>query len=464
VITDLIMAGKTRLENYNTYLYAIGHTGRLYKIQVNDANTANPNYNNPVLVTTLANSQTFLYGSSMEFYGSTQQIWIGHDTGATRINFDGTGETNYTASFTANVPRPAKQFNGKLYYGNSTNIAEFNDTTFVTGTKLSPALPISTQVRDLDVSGNGSYLVITSSEQQLVSILNTQPDTDVITNGSSLIGYWNGSDAGVTTAIFFPSLGLTSYQTFGSTEYSFGYDTFGLAIANPITKVLTLPANQSPLCNAVTSTANLIVWAAPYYVNDDSLSEGSMYLYGTFDQEYEPSLYRLNLAPITTNVIKMPFLSLVTNDVGFTGAGVAGKIGLGKAYFSTYQYDGVTASYDFFSFNVVPAGDGDATGGVYQTQTQLFSQKIKANEIRVYLEPIATSMDFSIALVGMDGTVISGSSKEFIVGTNMSVGDDMLSYTPSTAPTAAMGIKVTNVGSVTPIIHKIEIDYSKFGQ
>ena len=36
VITDLVLAGKTRVESGITYCYCIGHTGRLYKIQVNN--------------------------------------------------------------------------------------------------------------------------------------------------------------------------------------------------------------------------------------------------------------------------------------------------------------------------------------------------------------------------------------------------------------------------------------------
>ena len=53
VITDLIVAARPRLESGITYVYAIGHTGRLYKIQVNDPTTYNPNYDNPVLLATL---------------------------------------------------------------------------------------------------------------------------------------------------------------------------------------------------------------------------------------------------------------------------------------------------------------------------------------------------------------------------------------------------------------------------
>src|ERR1041385_8187905 len=60
VITDLIMDGKERVESGIVYIYCIGHTGRLYKIQVNDPSTYNPDYDNPVLLATLTvNSPTF---------------------------------------------------------------------------------------------------------------------------------------------------------------------------------------------------------------------------------------------------------------------------------------------------------------------------------------------------------------------------------------------------------------------
>src|SRR3990167_4164881 len=93
VLTDLIVAARPRLESGITYVYAIGSTGRLYKIQVNDPTTYNPNYDNPVLLATLtAQSPTFKYGASIQFFGATEKIYIGHDKGVTSINFDGTGE------------------------------------------------------------------------------------------------------------------------------------------------------------------------------------------------------------------------------------------------------------------------------------------------------------------------------------------------------------------------------------
>ena len=120
VITDLIMAAKARLESGITYVYAVGHTGRLYKIQVNDPATYNPNYDIVSLIGTLTiNSPTFKYGSSIQFFGATEQIYIGHDLGITRINFDGTGEAfvGTLVSYTANVPRPSVGFLGKIYFG-----------------------------------------------------------------------------------------------------------------------------------------------------------------------------------------------------------------------------------------------------------------------------------------------------------------------------------------------------------
>src|SRR3990167_8341274 len=151
VITDLIMAAKERVESGILYVYAIGHTGRLYKIQVNDPVTFNPDYDNPVLLATLtAQSPTFTRGGSIDFFGATERIYIGHDKGVTRIDFDGTNETfiGVAGSYTATIPRPLKQFIGKLYFGNGANIGEIDSTATITDyTKLDPGFPDNTQIK-----------------------------------------------------------------------------------------------------------------------------------------------------------------------------------------------------------------------------------------------------------------------------------------------------------------------------
>ena len=171
VITDLILAGKERVESGILYVYAVGHTGRVYKIQVNNPASYNPDYDNPVLLTTLTvNSPTFTRGGYIDFFGATEKIYIGHDMGLTSLNFDGTGEAfvGVLGSWTQTVPRTLKQFVGKLYIANGTNLAEVDNTATVTSyARLSPAFPNNTQVRDMDTSPDGSYLEVVVSRLPL---------------------------------------------------------------------------------------------------------------------------------------------------------------------------------------------------------------------------------------------------------------------------------------------------------
>ena len=159
IITDLIVAARPRLESGITYVYAVGHTGRLYKIQVNDPTTYNPDYDNPVLLATLTEeSPTFKFGGSIEFFGDTERIFVGHDRGVTRIDFNGSNETfvGTQSNYVSDVPRPSAQFVGNLYFGDGDNIAEISSALTVTHDKLSPAFPKGTIVRDIDVSPPGS--------------------------------------------------------------------------------------------------------------------------------------------------------------------------------------------------------------------------------------------------------------------------------------------------------------------
>ena len=199
VITDLIMAGRPRLESGVTYVYAIGHTGRLYKIQVNDPTTYNPNYDNPVLLTTLtSNTPTFKYGSSIQFYGATEKIYIGCDQGVISVNFDGSGEAFVGATgagqWVQNVPRFSVNFTGVLYFTNGTNIAAIDSTaTVTTYAQLTPAFPVGTQARDIDVSSDGNYVII---------VVARIPQSD-LTSALLYISWWYSSiaDTGIKVCL-----------------------------------------------------------------------------------------------------------------------------------------------------------------------------------------------------------------------------------------------------------------------
>lgn len=471
VITDLIMAARPRLESGITYVYAIGHTGRLYKIQVNDPTTYNPNYDNPVLLATLtAETPTFKYGSSIQFFGDTERIYIGHDKGVTRVNFDGTSETfvGVVGSYTASMPRPSVNFLGKLYFGNGTNLVEIDSTaTVTTYAKLSPGFPVGTQVRDIDVSPDGNYVQIVVSRVPQPDMTVATQDTTSLSSGDSYFIYWTGTDTGYTAYNPYNSYSINANLSFGQYGYTLGYDLGGAAIYAGSEKIISLPNSNSPNFNALFSTGNLLGFAAPE--QDSSVSKGSLLAYGAYDLEIPAGLYRFfRIAATTqTDIIQIPTCAVVSNlFYGSSSAGYSGNlIGSAKLYFSTLETDSApTTKYKLYKFTTVPTGAGTAIAGVYETQTQLFSQKIKVGEIRIYTEPFVTNNSFTVALIGSDGNAISNSSKTFTAGSNVTVGDDFCWYAPGIKPTYALGVRITNAGSVNMVITKIEIDYYAGGK
>lgn len=475
VITDMILAGKARVESGVLYIYAIGHTGRLYKIQVNDPTTYNPDYDNPVLLATLTSgTPTFTRGAFIDFYGATEQIYIGHDKGVTTIAFDGTGETAVSGTWTQTVPRPLKQFLGKLYVGNGSNIAEIDTTALVTNsTRLSPGFPTNSQVRDMDISPNGTYLQIIVSKLALYDITAATQDTTSSANSESYIFSWNGTDTGYTSSNTFPSFSLTSNIMFQNYQYTFGYDQFGTSVYAPYEKILSIPEGPAPLPNAITSTGNMLMFLTPIYF--DGILEADLFCWGSNDFEVGQPLGWWNLMFINatepeTDVIRTPFLMSVSNTIlGSSSNGYTGNIaGTSKFYFSTLETSDSTTKYRFYKWSPsvtpdVPA-DNVMIDAPYQTQTQLFSKKVRVSEVRIYGEPWVANNSFEINLIGSAGTAMTGGSKTFTAGTNLTVGDDFAWYTPDMAPTYAIGVSIINKGSANHTINKIEIDYDDAGK
>lgn len=478
VITDLIMAGKERVESGVLYVYAIGHTGRLYKIQVNDPVTYNPDYDNPVLLTTLASgSPTFTRGGFIDFFGSTERIYIGHDKGVTRVDFDGTNETAVSGTWTQTVPRPLKQFVGKLYIGNGSNIAEIDSTaTQTSAAKLSPGFPTNSQVRDIDVTPNGTYLQAVVSQLALGDITSATQDTGVTANSSSFIFMWNGTDTGYTSFETFPTFSLTANTMFGPYQYTFGYDQYGAAVYNPTNKLLGLQEVVAPLPNAVSSTGNLLTFMTPLYFN--GFMEADLLVYGSLDFEVGPGwwdIFFINATSPETDIIQVPLQMPVSNfSNGASSNGYTDNIfSTSKIYFSTLETSSSTTAYRLYKLLLntsptIPSGNA-MVGGVYQTQTQLFSKKATIKEVRIYAEPWVAGNSFTIDLIGSGGVPMSNGSKTFTaqntnVDAPMYIGTDYAWWNPDgMAPTFALGVSITNEGEVNHTITKIEIDYEVKG-
>lgn len=481
VITDLILDGKERVESGILYVYAIGHTGRVYKIQVNDPNTYNPDYDNPVLLATITSgSPTFTRGGFIDFFGSTERMYIGHDKGVTRLDFDGTGESALSATWTQNVPRPLRQFVGKLYVGNGANIAEIDSTGLVTtSTKLSPAFPTGTQARDMDYSIDGNYLEIVVAQLALADMTSSTQQTGSTSSSPSYIFKWNGTDVGYTTFDFFPRFALSANTTFQDYQYVFGVDQFGTAIYNPSEKFTMIPEMPSVQPNAVSSSGNLLTWMGPLqYLG---VLESDFLCWGHVDWEVgqQPTgywdLFFINAKAPETDIISNPFQMVVSNQgIGASSNGYPGNIfGTSKIYFSTLETSGApSTAYRFYKWRFVttPTIEGETAvtpiiGAVYQTQTQMFSKRVLVREVRVYADPWIDGNSFEISLIGGDGESITGTTRTFDTADGtLTAGEDFVWYNPQMQPSYALGLRVMNMGTTNHMINKVEIDYAFAGE
>lgn len=482
VITDLIMDGKERVESGVIYVYCIGHTGRVYKIQVNDPTTFNPDYDNPVLLTTLTlGSPTFTRGGFIDFFGATQRIYIGHDKGVTRIDFDGTNETEVTGTWVQSVPRPLRQFVGRLYCGNGSNLAEIDSTGTVTSsTKLSPGFPTNTQVRDIDYSTDGNYLEVIVSSLALGDITSGTQDTTITSASESWNFKWNGTDTGYTTFDYYPTFALDTNTTFQDYQYIFGRDQFGMGIFNPTFKFWEAPEIPMVLPNAVASSGNLLIFTAPLYFLGELWSQ--MYVWGPFDWEQGQPVGNWGLAihhatAPETDVVQVPFQRVISsNALGSSSNGyVNNQFGTSKVYFSCLETsDAPTTQYRLYKWRMITSPQISLSSvtpppveeaPIYQTQTQMFSKRVNAKEVRVYADPWIAGNAFEISLIGPDGEQISGSVKTFDVSDGtLTVGEDFGWYNPQTAPTYAIGLRIVNLGTTNFILNKVEIDVVPGGE
>lgn len=476
VITDLIMDGVEKVESGIIYVYCIGHTGRLYKIQVNDPTTKNPDYDNPVLLATLTSgSPTFTRGGFIQLFGSTERLYIGHDKGVTRIDLDGTNETAISGSWTQTVPRPLRQFVGKLYAGNGSNIAEIDSTgTVVSSTKLSPAFPTNTQVRDMDYSIEGNYLEMVLSTLPLGDITSATQDTSISGATESFIFKWNGVDTGYTTFDYYPAFALDTNNTFQDYQYVFGRDQVGTAIFNPTNKLTQIPEMPMILPNAIGSFGNVLTWMGPLYFLGELW--GQMYVWGNYDWEVgQPAGFwglaiHHAVAP-ETDVVQIPWQKIVsTQAIGASSNGYTGnQFGTAKVYFSSLETSSApTTEYRLFKWRiltspqvstpVVPPPPEEAP--LYQTQTQMFSKRVTVKEVRIYSDSWADGASFEISITGPDGEQISGGVKIFDTADGtLTVGSDYAWYNPKMKPTYAVGLRLMNLGTANYYINKVEIDY-----
>ena len=479
-ITDLIVAAKPRFESGTQYIYALGSTGKLYKIQPNSITS--PNVDSVIGIgSVLAGSSSYNFGGSIEFFGATEKIYIGSDSGVNSINFDFTADQRIggASNYTSNRYRPLKQFIGKLFYGNGNNLGAIDSTgtivpSVASSGQINPALPTSNYVTDLDVAPDGNYLYITATTIPNENITTVSNDRQDAASGEGYLYKWNAIDQGITALSSIPSYAVTALQTYLNNNIFFSNDSFGASLNDGTNKLLTLPNNKAPFPNSTTVTGNFISWVAPELVNGTALS-ASMYYYGKLDENSENGLWRVMRygTTLSSGFIYQTPVNLLTNNKYSTVNNAITSIvtlGYGKHYFSVYDVNSGTNSYKLLRFLITPTGSGTPQLGVYQTQTQLFGKRVSIKQIRVYTEPTATNNGFQIDLVGSDGAIITNGT--FNYSYSAGTGDitklegslERINFNPKMMDVYACALRITNTGTSNMTIKKIEVDWEPSGK
>ena len=496
-VTDLILAAKPRTEGVAPalqYIYAVGHTGNLYKITPNTANT--PNVDTASVIGKLtANSPTFTFGASMDFYqsassvaGSYTKIYVGSNNQVNAVALDGSGDTFIgSAGYKGNSFRPLKQFVGKLLFGNGNTIGAIDATGTVTSSvigtgqgnlysELSPALPVEAIVHDMDISPDGNYLLVTASNipNEVVSNSTNSPDRQSAASSDGAIFSWNGVDAAITASKTIPSYAVTALQTYLDKNFFFSNDAFGASLNDGTNKLLTLPNNKSPLPNSILVNGNFICWIAP---ESDAFGRlfASMYYFGSLDQDNPPGLYRVmrqfSASGVTGFITQTPMHILTNNKYTTLNTSKSSIVtaGYGKHYFSTLDVSVSADTYKLMRFLITPTGTGTLPAGAYETQTQLFSKKITVKQIRVYTEPTVTGNSFIINCVGSDGATITNGTftYTFAAGTDptkLQGALERIDFNPAMKDTYALAINISQNGTTNFTIKKIEVDWAYSGK
>lgn len=490
ILANPLTSAKVRVEISGTSsvvsLYGYGPDSKLIKYTVASDGAADLDVGSILTATSITGAKAS-FGGQMQFFGtpvnSVEKIWIGHDTNILKIRSDGSNAnpsvaTAGSSSVAAGIARPSAQFLGKLYFGNidpgtnTANLIEIDSTETVTSyAKLSPGFPVGTYIRDLDVTPDGNYLVITVSRINAFSVLQVV-DGQSMASTESFVFYWNGTDSTYTSYQNYSGVGLTANVSFSNLSYLMGNDLSGTALYKNSDKLLTMPKLSFPRPEAVFTAGNMVGIMTSEYVSSIAQLAGSLFVYGQYDSEVPNGLYRLLRVQSSlvsgagrTDVLNIPLCLPVSNL--FYRADSANVGATSKLYFSTSEWTGSSGVQGLlYRFRTVPDTlQGSVLLGVWESQNQVFSKKVKPTEIRLYTKPLVANNQFTVELIGSSGSSVLGGSKTFTVNSSpVQAGADYIWWQPQVAPGHSWGTRITNLGSKNWTGIKLEIDLAEAGK
>lgn len=522
-ITDTIIAAKKyngasgfqAFANVQNYVLLLGNgnggiSGNIYLMQPNFPSSIvslNPSIVGVANVDSVIGSTsvagTYNFGGSMEIYpivdfpgntpASAAGIYLGADAAVYNLplgsilgrqhrvsaNYVGT-LTNATGAF-----RPMKIFEGFLRVSNASTFFTIGAGETVTSlynasirgvqnanSDLQNPLPVDSEIQDMDVSVDGNYLLIATSKIDNEQIAVFGNDFGSAAANDSVVYGWNGADPNITTETTMPSINLTALQTYLGNNLFFSQDGFGSSITDGINKILTLPANKSPLANATAVNGNFLTWLSVENNSANNSTFATLYYFGGLDQENPPGLYRMTrISSPSSFVYNAPVNVLVDNYYRsvpsiISSGSKTNPLGYGKHYLSYIApgFGGVANTNKLMRFLVNSTGTGTSQPGVYETQTQIFSKRITVKQIRIYTEPTVSGNSFQLDFIGSDGNVITNGTFNYtyVAGTDITqtVGSlERINFNSSMKDTYALAPRITNKGNTNMTVHKIEIDY-----
>lgn len=514
-ITDLIVAAKkymgpsglANFGNVQQYVLLLGNKGNLYVMQPNQnanevASSVIANVDSVIGSTSVAG--TYAFGGSLEIFA--QPSTLGYDSRAIYIGSDAaiytvpltsilgtqrqvTAQLAGTLNNATGAFRPMKIFQGLLRVSNASTIFTIGAAGTVVSlysasirgltnasSDLQTPLPINTEIQDIDVSVDGNYLLMATSNIDNEQIATFGQDFQLAAANDSVVYGWNGADPNITTETTMPSISLTALQTYLGNNLFFSEDGFGASITDGINKILTLPNNKSPWGNGTSVNGNFLSWLSVETVGGNS-SYATLYYFGGLDQENPPGLYRMTRQSTNSSwVYSAPMNLLIDNNYRtipsiITVNSTPQALGYGKHYMSLVGpgFNGGANITKLYRFLVNSTGSGTPQLGIYETQTQIFSRKITVKQIRVYTEPTVSGNGFTMSFVGSDGSVISNGSMTYTyaAGTDITQSQgslERIDFNPSMKDTYALGVRLTNTGTVNMTIKKVEVDYSFSGK
>lgn len=494
-ITNLPQAGKVlsaSLDGPNVHMLDQG--GKWY--QMKSSSLTNPNLNSVVSIASVGG--TYIFGTSMEFFGSVVgsdvagnklgKLFVAGDSSVRKINPDGSADAvvGNANNYVVNTYHPLKRFIGDLIFGNGNTIGAIDSTGTITSpvintglqasvySQINPPLDTNSRILDLEVTPSNDYLVMAASNLLQQEHLDQTGYDIVETFGTQegKLALWNGTDSTITAATNIPTYLISAIETYFQKNSFFAADSFGTAFNDGSSKKLSLPNNKPPLQNAVAINANFMTWACPEIV--DGARYMSLYYSGSLDQENPVGLYRVLRWTTTQSngfVSKVPLNLLVSNK--YTQINQAGTAlvttGYGKHYLGVSSVNNAATANFLLSFLITPTGSGTPQSGVYETQTQLFSKRISIAQLRVYTEPTVAGNAFKIDLIGSDGNIIPNQTFTYAFGdvTDPQSGStslERINFNPDLKTQYALGIRVTNTGTTNMTIKKIELDIDDSGK